>query len=50
MTLKHSKEELEVAKKYEPKLYTLCNAVFGKSYEYALKYQEFRKQMDGRKE
>ena len=38
--------ELEVAKKYEPKLYKLCIAVFGKSYEYALRYYEFRKQRE----
>ncbi|BFK11872.1 hypothetical protein F140042L4_20300 [Coprococcus phoceensis] len=38
--------ELEVVKKYEPKLYkAVCN-IFKDSYEYTRKYREFRKNMD----
>ena len=35
--------ELEVIKKYEPKLYNAVNNIFGDSYEYTRKYLEFRK-------
>lgn len=38
--------ELEVIKKYEPKLYVAVNNIFGKSYEYTRKYREFCKIMD----
>jgi len=37
--------ELEVIKKYEPKLYTAVNNIFGDSYEYTRKYREFCKEM-----
>lgn len=36
-------EELELAKKYEPKLYKAMLAIFGASYEYTRKFLEFRK-------
>lgn len=35
--------ELEVIKKYEPKLYKAINKIFGDSYEYTRKYKEFVK-------
>ena len=36
-------EELEtVIKVYEPKLYKVCNFVFGKAYEYTRKYRQFQ--------
>ena len=38
--------ELEVVKNYEPKLYKLCNAVFGKSYDYTLRYFAYRKKKE----
>lgn len=37
--------ELDVAEKYEPKLYKAALKVFGKSYEYTRKFYEFREQM-----
>ena len=37
--------ELEVIKEHEPNLYKGAMAIFGKSYEYTRKYQEFRKMM-----
>ena len=37
--------ELEVAKRYEPGLYKVAIATFGKSYEYTRKYFEFRDRM-----
>lgn len=37
--------ELEVIKKYEPKLYKAVNNIFGKSYEYTRKYKQFCKEM-----
>lgn len=40
--------ELEAAKKYEPSLYTVANAIFGKSYEYTRMYREFVKEMDAK--
>ena len=39
-------EELQLAEKYEPKMYTALNKVFGNSYEYTRKYREFQKKMD----
>lgn len=39
--------ELEVIKKYEPKLYKAVSNIFGDSYEYTKKYNEFRKMMKG---
>lgn len=38
--------ELEVIKKYEPKLYVAVNNIFGDSYEYTRKYREFVKNMN----
>lgn len=38
--------ELEVVKNYEPKLYKLCNVVFGQSYDYTLRYLEYRKKKE----
>lgn len=35
--------ELEIIKKYEPKLYKACINIFGKSYEYTRKYNEFKR-------
>lgn len=39
--------ELEVIKKYEPKLYKAVNYIFGDSYEYTRKYREFCKEKLG---
>ena len=36
--------ELEVVKKYEPKLYKAVNNIFGDSYEYTRKYNKFREE------
>lgn len=41
----HITEELEIIKKYEPKLYTAAVNIFGQSYEYTKKYREFAKAM-----
>lgn len=38
--------ELEVIKKYEPKLYMAVNSIFRESYEYTRKYKEFCKIKD----
>lgn len=38
-------EELELAKTYEPKFYKAMVSIFGKSYEYRRKFEEFRKQL-----
>lgn len=38
--------ELRIIEKYEPQLYKACNYIFGKSYEYTRKYQEFRRKME----
>ena len=38
--------ELDVIKKYEPKLYKAVTNIFKDSYEYTRKYVEFRKMMD----
>lgn len=35
-------EELELMKKYEPKLYTAAVNIFGASYEYTRKYREYK--------
>lgn len=40
--------ELQVIKKYEPKLYVVVNNIFGESYEYTRKYREFSKDMGRR--
>lgn len=40
------KKELEVAEKYEPGLYKVAVATFGKSYEYTQKYYAFRDAKD----
>ena len=37
--------ELEVLKKYEPKLYVAANNIFGDAYEYTRKFNKFRKEM-----
>lgn len=37
--------ELEVIRKYEPKLFKAVNNIFGESYEYTRRYREFCKQM-----
>lgn len=39
--------ELEVIKKHEPKLYNAVSNIFGDSYEYTRKYNEFRDKMKG---
>ena len=41
--------EIEVARTYEPKLYTAIMNLFGDSYAYTRKYKEFCKMMDDRK-
>lgn len=41
-------EELEIVKRYEPKLYKAINNIFGDSYEYTRKYKEFCKKMDAK--
>lgn len=38
--------ELEIIRKYEPKLYRAATNIFGESYEYARKYKEFCEKMD----
>jgi 3'-phosphoadenosine 5'-phosphosulfate sulfotransferase (PAPS reductase)/FAD synthetase len=38
--------ELKAAKKFEPQLYKAASNVFGKSYEYTRKYQEYRTKMN----
>ena len=38
--------ELQVAEKYEPKLFKAVNNIFGDSYEYTRKYREFCKEMN----
>lgn len=40
---KYFEDEIKVIEKYEPKFYNVVNNVFGKSYEYTRKYQEFCK-------
>lgn len=37
-------EELELAKKYEPKLYKTANKIFGNSYEYTRGFREFKEE------
>lgn len=37
-------EELEIVQKYEPKLYTACNNIFGDSYDYMRKYRKFKEE------
>ena len=34
--------ELKIIKKYEPKLYSATQSIFGKSYEYTRKYRQFK--------
>lgn len=41
-------DELDVIKKYEPKLYKAVNYIFQDSYEYTRKYREFRKMMENK--
>ena len=40
--------ELDVIKKYEPKLYKAVTNIFRGSYEYTRKYREFRKMMENK--
>lgn len=42
---KHINEELAVIEKYEPDLYKAAMHIFGRSYEYTVKYREFQKMM-----
>lgn len=37
------KKELEIVKKYEPKLYNACSNIFKKSYEYSDLFDQYRK-------
>ncbi len=39
------KEELELAEKYEPKFHKAMLKIFGQSYDYRRKFEEFRKEM-----
>lgn len=41
--------ELEITKKYEPKLFVAANNIFGDSYEYTRTYKKFCKVMDEKK-
>lgn len=45
---RHFEHELEVVKKYEPKLYKAVNNIFGDSYEYTRRYRQFVKEMNSR--
>lgn len=45
---KNDEYELEVIKKYEPRLYKAVNNTFGESYEYTRRYRDFYKQMKER--
>lgn len=38
-------KELEVVKRYEPKLYAVAKKVFGASYEYTRKYRRFKESL-----
>ena len=38
--------ELHIMETYEPKLYKMAMAIFGKSYEYTKKYHEYRERKD----
>ena len=42
--------ELEVAQKYEPKLYQAVNNIFGDSYQYTRMYREFKKNRRNKEE
>lgn len=42
-------DEGEVLREHEPLLYRACNVVFKESYEYTLKYQAFKSDMEARK-
>lgn len=37
--------EIEIVKTFEPNLYLACISIFGKSYEYTKKFNEFKKRM-----
>lgn len=41
-------QELEIIEKYEPKLFTAVNNIFGDSYRYTREYREFCKVMDAK--
>ena len=47
---KDFEKELEVCKRYEPKLYNAINYIFGKSYEYTRRFLEFRKTLSNSNE
>lgn len=38
--------ELEIAKQYEPKLFTAANNIFNESYEYTRQYKKFKKKIE----
>lgn len=38
-------KDLETLRQYEPQLYKASNNIFGKSYEYTLKYRAFKAKM-----
>ena len=38
-------DEIETVKKYEPNLYKSCIKVFGDSYDYTIKYKQFKEEM-----
>lgn len=42
---KRFEEEIDVVRKYEPKLLTAMENIFGESYEYTRKYLKFREEM-----
>lgn len=39
-------QELEIIKKYEPKLFKAVNNIFGDSYKYTRKYKKFCEEMN----
>ena len=40
---KEFEQELSLAEKYEPKLFTAAQEIFGQSYDYTRRFMEFRK-------
>lgn len=38
-------QDLEILQQHEPQLYKAVNNIFGKSYEYTLRYREFKEEM-----
>jgi 3'-phosphoadenosine 5'-phosphosulfate sulfotransferase (PAPS reductase)/FAD synthetase len=47
---KRFEEELEICRKYEPKLYKAINKIFGASYEYTRGFLKFREDMKEREQ